>query len=110
MYPDESYCGSHSKLPLILDNTKIELAKVTAERDKIQSEKEEQVANLNGKLHTMEKSYEAIIHEALDALASKVESARCKWDSESRLIEQKTQQVLLEFGRGLGCRETSGLD
>ena len=85
---------------------------MTEERDRIQKEKEEQVATLNGKLHIMEKSYEAIIHEALDALAAKIESARCKWDSESRLIEHKTQQVLLEFGRGTGCkdgRETYGV-
>jgi len=39
--------------------------------------------------------------DALDALATKIEVARTKWDSESQLVEQRTQQVLLEFGRGL---------
>ena len=34
---------------------------VTAERDRLQKEKEEEVATLNGKLHAMEKSYEAIL-------------------------------------------------
>ena len=34
---------------------------VTAERDRLQKEKEEEVATLNGKLHDMEKSYETIL-------------------------------------------------
>ena len=37
------------------------LQHVTAERDRLQKEKEEEVATLNGKLHAMEKSYEAIL-------------------------------------------------
>lgn len=37
------------------------LQRVTAERDRLQKEKEEEVATLNGKLHAMEKSYEAIL-------------------------------------------------
>jgi len=78
-----------------------ELICVTAERDRLKREKEEEVASLNGKLHTMEKSYEAILQDALDALATKIEVARTKWDSESQLVEQRTQQVLLEFGQGL---------
>ena len=38
------------------------------------------------------------IQDALDVLCGKVESLRKKWDSESQLIEQKTEQILLEFG------------
>ncbi len=41
------------------------------------------------------------LQDALDALASKIESARSKWDGESRAIETRTQQVLMEFGRDL---------
>ena len=37
------------------------LQRVTEERDRLQKEKEEEVATLNGKLHAMEKSYEAIL-------------------------------------------------
>ena len=63
-------------------------------------EKAEEAERLNSRLHTMEKSYEAILQEALDALAGKIETARCKWDEESRAIELKTLQVLYEFGKG----------
>ena len=74
---------------------------MTEERDRIQREKEEQVNSLHSKLHLMERSYEGILQDALDALAAKIEGARCEWDAESALIEQKAQQVLLEFGCGI---------
>ena len=43
------------------DSTQQMLQCVTAERDRLQKEKEEEVATLNGKLHAMEKSYEAVL-------------------------------------------------
>ena len=43
------------------DSTQQMLQRVTAERDRLQKEKEEEVATLNGKLHAMEKSYEAVL-------------------------------------------------
>ena len=82
------------------DKTKAELAMVTDERDRIKKEKEEREMALIGKLQSMERSYESILQDAMDALASKIETARCKWDSESREMEGRAMQVLLEFGRG----------
>jgi len=49
------------KLQSELKGAQQELICVTAERDRLKREKEEEVASLNGKLHTMEKSYEAIL-------------------------------------------------
>lgn len=82
------------------DKTQSELAVVTEERDRIMREKEEQHVALVGKIQSMERSYEAILQDAMDALAAKIESARSKWDDESRAMEGKAMQVLLEFGRG----------
>ena len=82
------------------DKTRSELAVVTEERDRVMKEKEEQHMALMGKIQSMERSYEAILQDAMDALAAKIESARSKWDDESREMEGKAMQVLLEFGRG----------
>lgn len=75
---------------------------MTKEREGILKEKEEQKVAMVSKLNTMENSYESIIYEAFELLSTKIESARCKWDSESRFFEQRAQQILLEFGKGLG--------
>jgi len=45
----------------IAEETKQKLADVTIERDILKKEKEEQLALLNDKLSTMEKSYESIL-------------------------------------------------
>ena len=82
------------------DKTRSELTVVTKERDRIMKEKEEQHVALMGKIQTMERSYEAILQDAMDALAAKIELARSKWDEESKAMEGKAMQVLLEFGRG----------
>lgn len=81
------------------DKTHQQLLEVTEEKDRIQREKEEQYVVLTGKLQSMERSYEAILQDALDALAGKIESARSKWDTESRQMEGRAMQVLLEFGK-----------
>ena len=44
-----------------VDETKQKLIEVTIERDTLKKEKEEQLALLNDKLSTMEKSYESIL-------------------------------------------------
>lgn len=36
--------------------------------------------------------------EALDAMASKVETARDKWELESYVVQQRNKDVLMEFG------------
>lgn len=69
------------------------------EKERLEREKEEQHMTLSGKIQSMERSYEAILQDAMDALAGKIEAARSKWDSESREMEGKAMQVLLEFGR-----------
>ena len=81
------------------DKTRVELAEVTAEKERLEREKEEQHMILTGKIQSMERSYEAILQDTMDTLAGKIESARSKWDSESREMEGRAMQVLLEFGR-----------
>ena len=44
-----------------LEETKQELAQVTAEKERLEKEKEEEIVALNNKLHVMDKSYEGII-------------------------------------------------
>ncbi len=95
-------------LPTVTDKTRDELQRVTEERDSIQHQREVEVGNLLSKLHLTERSYEGILHDALDTLAAKMEGARVQWNSESALIEQRAQQVLLEFGCGYG-KETSDI-
>ena len=82
-----------------IDKTRQELTDVTAEKERMEREKEQQQMVLTGKIQSMERSYEAILQDALDALAGKIESARSKWDMESREMEGRAMQVLLEFGR-----------
>lgn len=100
------FLESHVKrLQTNLDETRLNLLKVTQERDQIRREREEQVAALNSQLHVMERSYETILQDVFEALAGRLEAARCKWEAESRQVEQSTQQVLLEFGRGLTLKQ-----
>jgi septal ring factor EnvC (AmiA/AmiB activator) len=80
-----------------LDETESELVEVRRERDKLRRQKEEEVSSLNARLHAMERSYDAILEDALDSLCCKMEELREKWDFESRVIDQRTQQTLLEF-------------
>ncbi len=56
---------------------------------------------LHTKLQMMEKSYEVIIQEAFDSLATKTEAARQKWDAESRAMEKGAVRVLSEFRKDI---------
>ncbi|KAL5491509.1 hypothetical protein EMCRGX_G016808 [Ephydatia muelleri] len=87
------------KLRAELDSTKSQLAQVIEEKERLQKERGEEVSALTSKLHLVEKSYEAILQEALDSLAAKIEMARTKWDAESQAIDHNTLQTLLAFGR-----------
>ena len=77
------------------------MASVKEEKERLEREKEEQHMILTGKTQSMERSYDASLQDAMDALAGKIEAARSKWDSESREMEGKAMQVLLEFGRDI---------
>ena len=74
---------------------------MTEERDQMRAEWDREAAFLHNKLEVMEKSYEAILQDAFDALAIKVESARQKWDGESKSVERASIQILSEFGKDL---------
>ena len=74
---------------------------MTKDRDRIKDEREQEVGSLHGKLQVMEKSFEAILQDSFDSLAVKMEGARQKWDSESRVVEKGVMQVLSEFGKDL---------
>ena len=76
-----------------------ELEKVTAERDRIKEERDQEVDSLHNKLQIMEKSFETILQDSFDSLAVKMEGARQKWDSESTEVEKSNLQILSEFGK-----------
>jgi hypothetical protein len=78
---------------------------VTKERDRIKEERDQEVDSLHNKLQIMEKSFEAILQDSFDSLAVKMEGARQKWDSESRVVEKGIMQVLSEFGKDLKAPE-----
>ena len=50
------------------------------------------------KCYTMHYMYNVCTQDVLDSLCGKMEAVRQRWDSESRDIEHRTQQILLEFG------------
>lgn len=74
---------------------------MTEERDHIREERDREVESLHNKLQVMEKSFESILQDAFDALAVKIESARQKWDGDSKSVERSTIQILSEFGKDL---------
>ena len=55
------FVSLHTLYYLYADETRLNLLKVTQERDQIRREREEQVAALNSQLHVMERSYETIL-------------------------------------------------
>ena len=40
----------------------------------------------------------SLLQDAFDRMASKVEDARSKWETESSEIQERNKQLLLEFG------------
>ncbi|CAI8019907.1 hypothetical protein GBAR_LOCUS11924 [Geodia barretti] len=92
-FTSKVYCVS----PHHTEETESELVGVRRERDKLRRQKEEEVSALNARLRAIERSYDAILEDALDSLCCKMEELREKWDFESREIDQRTQQTLLEF-------------
>ena len=85
----------------ILEQESAKLKKVTEERDHFKAERDRKAAFLHNKLEVMEKSYEGILQDAFDALAKKFQSARQKWDGESKSVERASTQILSEFGKDL---------
>ena len=57
--------------------------------------------SLQTKLLALEKSYEAILQDAFDALALKMETARQKWHNESDIIEKSTFYILSDYRKDL---------
>ena len=61
-----------------VDETKQKLIEVTIERDTLKKEKEEQLALLNDKLTTMEKSYESILQVLFSTQNKAYKEGTCK--------------------------------
>ena len=84
-----------------LTSTKKELTTVISERDRLKEEKENEVAVLNARLESVQKSYDSVIAEALDGLTTQLEASRTQWDKESVGIDHATLNLLENFGNPL---------
>ncbi|XP_064594347.1 coiled-coil domain-containing protein 153-like [Liolophura sinensis] len=81
-----------------LAQTEADLKTTTEDRDRIQKDKDEQVTALNLRISQMERSYEGVLHDALNSLLEKLDLAMVNWEQSSNKIQSKNKQVLLEFG------------
>ena len=81
-----------------LDTTRQTLTETRTQADKTIREKNDMIAQLTQRIQSMETSYESVLNEALDAMASKVEAARDKWEVESYVVQQRNKEMLMEFG------------
>lgn len=86
------------RLTTELTSTKQELAIVIKERDLLREEKELEVSALNTQIEFIQKSYESIIKEALDGLTTQLEVSRTQWNDESQNIDERTEELLQNFG------------
>eukprot|EP00055_Hartaetosiga_balthica_P000375 m.136364 g.136364 ORF g.136364 m.136364 type:complete len:202 (-) comp10638_c0_seq1:225-830(-) len=81
-----------------LEVTQRSLQDTRIQAEKTLREKEDMIAQLTQRIQSMESAYESVLNEALDAMASKVETARDKWEVESYVVQQRNKDVLMEFG------------
>eukprot|EP00039_Didymoeca_costata_P010549 m.142096 g.142096 ORF g.142096 m.142096 type:complete len:202 (-) comp14874_c0_seq2:2544-3149(-) len=81
-----------------LETTQTDLERTKTEAKETVTKKDRQIKTLTQRIELMEESYEGVLLEALDSMASKVEQARDKWELESYLVQQKNKDTLLDFG------------
>ncbi|XP_063167338.1 coiled-coil domain-containing protein 153 [Candoia aspera] len=68
------------------------------DRAKILEEKDKAVAAMQQKVEKMETEYERILHESLDQVLSKLQSAKLGWETEATLLHTEYKNLLKEFG------------
>eukprot|EP01147_Barroeca_monosierra_P008821 gene8821-7780_t len=78
--------------------TKRLLSETKDQAEKTIREKNDTITQLTQRIQSMESAYESVLNDALDAMASKVEAARDKWELESHVVQQRNKDALMEFG------------
>ncbi|XP_039206552.1 coiled-coil domain-containing protein 153 isoform X1 [Crotalus tigris] len=68
------------------------------DRAKISEEKDKAVAEMQQKAKEMEKECERTLHDSLDQVLSKLQTAKLGWETEAALIHTEYKNMLKEFG------------
>ncbi|KAL7981581.1 hypothetical protein Chor_005669 [Crotalus horridus] len=68
------------------------------DRAKISEEKDKAVAEMQQKAKEMEKECERTLHDSLDQVLSKLQTAKLGWETEASLIHTEYKNMLKEFG------------
>ncbi|XP_077985505.1 dynein regulatory complex protein 12-like [Glandiceps talaboti] len=90
--------GELQRVNLKLANTELDLKNTTEEKERITKEKNEKIEELQLKIDSMERSYEGVLHDALDNMMAKVDAARDRWQDQATNIHEHNKKLLLEFG------------
>lgn len=61
-------------------------------------DKNNEIGALQQKINSLQGSYEAILHEALDNLMNLIDLANEQWKEQSRMIQAKNMKTLSQFG------------
>ncbi|XP_054853567.1 coiled-coil domain-containing protein 153 [Eublepharis macularius] len=69
-----------------------------ADKEKMQKEKEEAIAEMQRKIDKMETEYEKILHGSLDLVLSKLQTAKLGWEKEATTLHMEYKDRLKEFG------------
>merc|ERR1712018_1129976 len=81
-----------------LDSSDQELKAVRAEKEKIEADRAQEVAELKLKIDSMGLQYEHVLHDSLDKLMDKLQVAKGNWEDKSTYIQSRHKHTLLEFG------------
>ncbi|XP_014350708.1 coiled-coil domain-containing protein 153 [Latimeria chalumnae] len=87
-----------SRLRQQLATCQQELQTTCEEKAWIVKEKDEMIIELQGKIDNMETEYEKILHESLDTLLAKLETAKFRWNDQATALHFQYKQKLLDFG------------
>lgn len=81
-----------------LEKTEKLLTKQREEKKSMLRDKNNEIETLKQKINSLESSYEAILHKALDELKNLINTGTEKWNDQSRMIQAKNMQTLSQFG------------
>ncbi|XP_044852947.1 coiled-coil domain-containing protein 153 isoform X2 [Mauremys mutica] len=75
-----------------------DIQQARAEREQVLGEKDQTIAELQGKINAMETEYEKILHGSLDRVLSKLAAAQGCWEKEATAMHMEHKERLREFG------------
>ncbi|XP_038066290.1 coiled-coil domain-containing protein 153-like [Patiria miniata] len=81
-----------------LAKTEQELKSTKEQKEQMTQQKDETIGELEEKIRNMELSYENMLHEALDNLVLKLDTAKKRWEAEATHIHAVEKEKLLAFG------------